>query len=178
MDTDDDGVSGDEGSSRRKSKVVHKVMDTDDDVDVSGDEDDEETPFKTYKNSNGVNGEENEGKYDDKGKDEEKKDDDTIDVDEEGNPILPEGIIYLFIFFFFLTSKFQVFRWIPMLFLISISRSQLPFILPPHLLFLFLSSNNNSNNLFNVCVHVSHRSYNSSNTFIIRTYIRKDNLKP
>ena len=94
MDTDDDGVSGDEGSSRRKPKVVHKVVDTDDDGDVSGDEDDEETPFKTYKNSNGVNGEENEGKYDDKGKDKEKKDDDTIDVDEEGNPILPEGMIF------------------------------------------------------------------------------------
>ena len=94
VDTDDDGaVSGDEGSSRRKPKVTHKVVDTDDDGGLSGDdgENDGEAPFKTYKDANGVNGQGNETKEDDKGEDKEKKDDDTIDVDEEGNPILPEG---------------------------------------------------------------------------------------
>ena len=91
MDTDDDGgPSGDEGSSRRKPKVTHKVVDTDDDAGSNADEKDgRETPFETYKDTNGVNDPNNESK----GKEEaEKKDDDIIDVDEDGNPILPEGM--------------------------------------------------------------------------------------
>ena len=91
VDTDDDGgPSGDEGSSRRKPKVTHKVVDTDDDAGSNADEKDgRETPFETYKDTNGVNDPNNESK----GKEEaEKKDDDIIDVDEDGNPILPEGI--------------------------------------------------------------------------------------
>ncbi len=84
------------GSSRRKPKVTHKVVDTDDDAAESEKEEkNEETPFKTYSNANGVDGQENGQKDKTEEKENEKKndkDDDGIDVDEKGNPILPEGM--------------------------------------------------------------------------------------
>ncbi len=84
---------GGKGSSRRKPKVTHKVVDTDDDAGPSGDDENEETPFQTYNDANGVNGQEGETKEiekEEKGKS-KSQGGDAIDVDEEGNPILPEG---------------------------------------------------------------------------------------
>ena len=61
---------------------------------MSGDEDKEETPFKSYEGANGVNGE-GEGKSkDDDAEAEKEKDegDESFELDEDGNPILPEGM--------------------------------------------------------------------------------------
>ncbi len=67
----------DKGASRRKPKVVHKVVEDEEDDVMQIDD----SPFKSYQDTNGINGH----------KDEDKKGDEVIDIDEEGNPILPEG---------------------------------------------------------------------------------------
>ncbi len=72
----------DKGASRRKPKVVHKVVEDDDDDVMQIDD----SPFKSYQDANGINGH----------KEEEKKPDEVIDIDEEGNPILPEGETLLY----------------------------------------------------------------------------------